>query len=105
MTVREKLIYMGAGCGIGVIVGALFASRSGYEIRQTLSDKVNDLTHRVQQKLQSSGITDTATKTWDDVVEKGRDIVSIGKRRLNESIEAGRRKFNESMEANDLAER
>ena len=60
---------------------------------------------KVQEKVQESGIADTASQTWRNVMEKGKNVASIGKTRLNESIEAGKRKFNESMEDDDLAER
>ena len=107
--VNDKLVYLGAGCGIGLVLGLLFAPRSGEEIRHTLTSKVDDLTHKVQdkvqEKVQESGIADTASQTWRNVMEKGKNVASIGRTRLNESIEAGKRKFNESMEDDDLAER
>ena len=102
--VNDKLVYLGAGCGIGLVLGLLFAPQSGEEIRHTLTSKVDDLTHKVQEKVQESGIGDTATQTWRNAVEKGKNVASIGRTRLNESIEAGKRKFNESMEREDLAE-
>ena len=60
ITVNDKLIYLGAGCGIGLIVGLLFAPQSGEEIRHTLTNKVDDLSQKVQEKVQQSGIADTA---------------------------------------------
>src|SRR5436305_3416607 len=105
VNINDKLIYLGAGCGIGLVLGLLFAPQSGEEIRHTLTSKVDDLTHKVQEKVQESGIGDTASQTWHNVMEKGRNVASIGRTRLNESIEAGKRKFNESMEDDDLAER
>jgi gas vesicle protein len=105
ITVNDKLIYLGAGCGIGLVLGLLFAPQSGEDMRHTLTSKVDDLTHKVQERVQESGISDTASQTWRNVVEKGKNVANIGKARLNESIEAGRRRFNESMEDDDLAER
>src|ERR1051325_4066873 len=105
ITRNDKLIYLGAGCGIGLVLGVLFAPQSGEEIRHTLTDKVDDLTHKVQEKVQQSGIGDTASETWRSVVEKGKNVANIGRARVNESIEAGRRKFNESIEDEDLAGR
>ena len=105
ITINDKLIYLGAGCGIGLIVGLLFAPQSGEQTRSTLTSKVDDLTHKVQEKVQQSGIGDTAGETWRNVVEKGKNVANIGRSRLNESIEAGKRKFNESVEDEDLAER
>ena len=105
MSMSEKFIYFGAGCGIGLALGALFAPQSGQETRQNLSSKVDDLTHRVQERINASGIRETASQTWHDVVQKGKNVADIGRQRLNESIEAGRRKFNESMEDDDIAHR
>src|SRR5256885_7728374 len=47
ISVNDKLIYLGAGCGIGLVMGLLFAPRSGQDIRHTLTSKVDDLTHKV----------------------------------------------------------
>jgi gas vesicle protein len=105
INISDKFIYLGAGCGIGFVLGLLFAPQSGQEIRHTLTSKVDDLTNRVQEKVQQTGIGETAGQTWHNVVEKGKNIASIGRARLNESIEAGRRKFSESIEDDDLAER
>ena len=106
INISDKLLYLGAGCGIGLVVGTLFAPRSGQEMRTDLSSKVDDLTHKVQERIQASGIGETASQTLQNVVEKGRNVASIGKRRLNDSVEAARSKFNESIEAaEDLSER
>ena len=105
ININDKLIYLGAGCGIGLVVGLLFAPQSGEEIRHTLTSKVDDLTSKVQERVHQSGIGETASQTWRNVVEKGKNVASIGKSRLNESIEAGKQKFNESLEGEDLAER
>ena len=101
--INDKFIYLGAGCGIGLVLGLLFAPQSGEETRHTLGSKVDDLTHKVQEKVQESG--DAAGQTWRNVVEKGKNIANMGRSRLNESIEAGKRQFNESMENENLAER
>jgi len=103
--ISDKIIYLGAGCGIGLVIGALFAPHSGEEIRRNLTTKVDDLSHRVQDKIQSSGIPEAASQTWNKAVERGKNVASIGRRRLNDSIEAGRRRFNESIETDDFAER
>src|SRR5262249_20974595 len=103
INISDKLFYLGAGCGLGFVLGALFAPKSGQQTRQDLSNKVDDLTHKVQEKIQSSGIKDTAAQTWQDVVQRGKNVASFGRQRMNDSIEAARRKFNDSME--DLTER
>ncbi len=37
INVSDKLIYLGAGCGIGMVLGLLFAPQSGEEIRHNLT--------------------------------------------------------------------
>ena len=103
--ISDKAMYFAAGCGIGVALGALLAPKSGSEMRQNLSNKVDDLTQKVQDRLQSSGIGDAASRTWNTVVEQGRNVANIGSRRIRESVEAARQRFSESMEDDDLAER
>jgi gas vesicle protein len=105
ININDKLLYFGAGCGLGLALGALFAPRSGQEARQNLSSKMDDLSHKVQDRIQSSGIGESAGQTWQNVMERGKNVASIGRRRFNESIEAGRRRFNTSIEDDDLEER
>lgn len=104
ININDRLIYFGAGCGIGIVLGALFAPKSGEETRHDLSTKVDDITHKVQDKINSSGIREAANQTWQNVVEKGKNVATMGRRRVNESIEAGRRRFNESIEDEDFTE-
>ena len=105
ININDKLLYLGAGCGLGLVLGALFAPRSGQETRRNLSSKVDDLTHKVQERIQTSGIGETASQTLHNVVQRGRNVASIGRQRLHESIEAGKRRMNESIEDDDLFER
>jgi len=105
INVSDKLIYLGAGCGIGLVLGLLFAPRSGQEIRHTLTSKVDDLANKFQEKVQHTGIAETTGQNWHNVVDKGKNIANIGRSRLNESIEAGKRKYSESIEDEDLSER
>ena len=102
INVSDKLIYLGAGCGIGVILGLLLAPQTGEEMRHTITDKMDDLTHKVQDRISHSGIGDTATQTWNSVIEKGKNVANISRQRLNESLEAGRRKYNEGIQSDDL---
>ena len=46
-------------------------------------------------------MTDTVKDTVKNAVDRGRNVASIGRQRINESIEAGKRKFNESLESFD----
>jgi gas vesicle protein len=105
ISVNNKLIYFGAGCGLGLLLGALFAPSSGEETRRNLSNRMDDLTQQFQNRINSSGIRDSANQAWQNVMEKGRNVVSIGRQRFNESKEAAARRFNESIEDESLGER
>jgi gas vesicle protein len=109
INVSDKLIYLAAGCGIGAVLGVLFAPESGLRTRHNLTTKMDDLTHKVQDKVHQSGVSETASQTWHNVVERSKNVAgnvaSIGRQRLNDSIEAGKRRFNESIEDDDLIER
>lgn len=105
INVSDKLIYLAAGCGIGAVIGVLFAPRSGQEMRHDLTTKMDDLTHKVQEKAQQSGVREAASQTWHNVVEKGKNVATIGRQRVNESIEAGKRRFSQSIEDDDQVER
>jgi gas vesicle protein len=104
LNIDDRLIYFGAGCALGLALGALFAPQSGRKTRHNLSDKVDDLTHKVQDKINPSGIRETASQTWHDAVQKGKNVASFGKQRFSESVEEGKRKFAESIEDDDLAQ-
>jgi hypothetical protein len=66
---------------------------------------VNDLSHQVKDKINTSGVAESASQTWQNVVEKGRNVASIGRKRFNESVEAARNRYHESIETEDLSER
>ena len=98
MTINiNKLFYLLAGAAVGM----LFAPKSGQEIRSDLTDKMDEMKTRLQKKVQDTRITDDVSNTVKNVMEKGRNVASIGRQRFNESVEAGKRKFNESIESFD----
>ena len=97
ININNKLFYLLAGAAVGM----LFAPKSGQEIRSDLTDRVDDLKSRLQKKVQDTHITDDVSNTVKNVMEKGRNVASIGRQRFNESVEAGKRKFNESIESFD----
>jgi len=105
INVSDKLMYLAAGCGIGAALGLLFAPRSGRDMRKNLTRKVDKLAGQVQEKVQESGVGSAASSTFRNVMAKGRNIASIGKHRINESIGAGKHKFDESIKGEDLASR
>jgi len=104
INISEKAIYFGAGCGIGLLIGALLAPQSGRETRQNITDKVDDLTQKVQQKIQSSGIRDATTRTLHTVIDRGRNVANLGRQRIRESVEAGVQRFDQSFMDDDVIE-
>jgi gas vesicle protein len=97
ININNKLFYLLAGAAVGM----LFAPKSGQEIRSDLTDKMDEMKTRLQKKVQDTHITDDVSNTVKNVMEKGRNVASIGRQRFNESVEAGKRKFNESIESFD----
>ena len=70
------------------------------------TNKVEDLTHKVQKRISQTGIGSTAKQTVSSMVERGKNVASIGRKRVHESMEAARQKLNESIEEeDDLSER
>jgi len=97
ININNKLFYLLAGAAVGV----LFAPKSGQETRTDISDKVEDLRSKFQKKVQDTHISEDVSSTVRNVMQRGRNVASIGRQRINESIEAGKRKFNESLESPD----
>jgi gas vesicle protein len=98
INLNNKLFYLLAGAAVGV----LFAPKAGQEMRSDLSGKVGTLKNKLQEKVQDTGIAEEVTGTVRNVMERGRNLASIGRQRVNESIEAGKRKFNESVESREF---
>jgi gas vesicle protein len=100
INVSNKLFYLLAGAAAGV----LLAPKSGQEMRSTLTGKVDDLKNKIQDRVGSGtgeGVTSAVQDTVKNVVDRGKNVASIGRQRFNESIEAGKRKYNESLDSYD----
>lgn len=104
-TISDKWFYLGLGAAVGV----LLAPKSGKEMRGTIASKGQELRDTVVSRLHETGVADSSSQTLHEIVERGKEVVergrnvasnvaSIGRQRLNDSIEAGKRKFNESIE-------
>ncbi|MBI4471550.1 MAG: hypothetical protein HY646_02710 [Acidobacteria bacterium] len=68
MNAGEKFLYVLAGIGLGAAVGILFSQRG-----------------------RGSEVLERASSSVRNVVEKGKNVASIGRRRAAESVEAGRK--------------
>src|SRR5262245_40760283 len=97
ININNRLFYL----LIGAAVGVLFAPKSGQETRTDLSDRVDDLRAKLQKRVHDNHITEDVGNKVRNVMERGKNVASIGRQRINESVEAGKRKFNESLESFD----
>ncbi len=76
------------GAAVGAALGVLFAPQSGAELRSQLADSADKLRQRAGDTY------DQASRTVNDLVDKGRDAVRQGKEKLDEARTA----FNEGYE-------
>lgn len=91
MTIRisDKLIYFGAGCGIGLALGSLLSGPArNHEVRQNSSGKAGDLTGRVR------GASD-----------QGKNIAPFVRQRPQQMRPPEKRRNNEHIDDADLSER
>jgi len=91
--INDKLLYLFAGIGLGTVIGNLFSQSSGQEMRNTLSTRAHEGVDRLSQTVEegrrfikNSEIPKQAGDTVRSVVNKGKNVASIGKRRLTENI-------------------
>ena len=101
INISNKLFYLLAGAAVGV----LFAPKAGQDMRTDLTDKVGDLKNRLQERVQGTGIAEEVTGTVRNVMERGKNVASISRQRINQSIEAGKRRFNESLHSDEDEDR
>jgi gas vesicle protein len=96
MTQAEKLLYFVAGTGIGATIGVLFASRSGKEVRNTLTRRAQRGLDRISEKVEEGR---SYLREDGGAKARVREFVGRGKQAFNESFESVRDRFNESIEA------
>jgi gas vesicle protein len=87
INLNEKLLYLLAGTGVGAMIGMLLAPKSGQDLRSTISSKVEEGRRLVEEKSPLIG------ESVRRAVERGKNVASIGKQRMNESIEAGKTEY------------
>jgi gas vesicle protein len=81
--------YFLVGCGIGAVIGILFAPKSGKETRDYLSqeaEKGKEYTQRKARELR---------ERVEDLVERGTDMVMQQKDTLSGAMDAGRKAYQE----------
>jgi len=79
-----KVGYFLAGVGIGAVVALLFAPKSGKETRKFIADKAGKGKDYVAAK--GRGLR----KQADELVDKGKEVVTKQKERLADALEAGK---------------
>jgi gas vesicle protein len=95
---RDGLANFLLGLGLGVGVGLLFAPKSGEETRDILLSKADE--GKEFLKKQTSGLRETA----NEMVDKGRDVISRQKDTLSDAIEAGKQAYREKVEPNGASQ-
>jgi gas vesicle protein len=85
--IDSKVSYFLAGLGVGSLIGILFAPKSGEDTREYLSLKVNEGSEYAQKKVQDLRVR------AEDLVERGKEVVSQEKRKIAAAIHEGRETY------------
>jgi gas vesicle protein len=88
---RDGLANFVLGVGVGVVVGLLFAPKTGEETRELLKNKADE--GKEYLKKRGSELRETA----EDVLERGRDVVGRQKDTLAEAVAAGKQAYRETV--------
>ena len=80
----SRVSYFLVGLGIGTLLGILFAPKSGEETREYLIGKAEEGRDYAQRKARE--LRDHA----EDLVERGKEVVSSQSDQLTSAIEAGK---------------
>jgi gas vesicle protein len=83
----SKVSYLLVGLGIGSLVGILFAPRSGEETREYLVQKAREGSEYTQKK------TRELKERAEDIVERGKKVVTQKKGQITTAIDAGREAY------------
>ena len=75
------------GLGVGVVIGMLFAPKSGHETREIIKNKAGEGTDYLKQR--GTELKQTASE-W---VEKGKEALGRQKSQIADAMEAGRQAY------------
>ncbi len=95
---RDGLANFVLGVGVGVVVGLLFAPKTGEETRELLKNKADE--GKEYLKKRGSELRETA----EDVLERGRDVVGRQKDTLAEAVAAGKQAYRETVHPAEASE-
>ena len=90
--------YFFLGLGAGVVVGMLFAPRSGTETRNYLQTKTREGTDYL--KKQGEDLADGATAT----IERGKQQLRNQVNNLSDAIDGGKQAYREAVETTPFAD-
>jgi gas vesicle protein len=83
----SKFSFFLVGLGIGALLGILFAPKSGEETREFLSSKADEGRDYAQKKARE------LRERADDLIQRGKDVVSKQKEALSSAIETGKETY------------
>lgn len=92
----NKLSYFFLGMGLGVAVGLLFAPKSGPETRDLILSKADEGKEYLRRR--GEDLKDSA----NDLLDKGRTMVSKQKDQFNSAVEAGKQAYREHVGQGDV---
>ncbi len=95
---RDGLANFVLGVGVGVVVGLLFAPKTGEETRELLKNKADE--GKEYLKKRGSELRETA----GEVLERGRDVVGRQKDTLAEAVAAGKQAYRETVHPAEASE-
>ena len=95
---RDGLANFVLGVGVGVVVGLLFAPKTGEETRELLKNKADE--GKEYLKRRGSELRESA----DDILERGRDVVGRQKDTLAEAVAAGKQAYRETVHPAEASE-
>jgi gas vesicle protein len=95
---RDGLANFVLGVGVGVVVGVLFAPKTGEETRELLKNKADE--GKEYLKKRGSELRETA----GEVLERGRDVVGRQKDTLAEAMAAGKQAYRETVHPAEASE-
>src|SRR5438128_11785333 len=80
----SKVSYLIVGLGLGVLVGILFAPKSGEETRDFLAEKADEGSKYAQRKARE------LKERAEDLVEKSKEVAARQKESITAAVDSGR---------------
>jgi gas vesicle protein len=96
--IDSKISYFLVGLGVALLIGILFAPKSGEDAREYLSRKVNEGNEYAQKKVQDLRVR------AEDLVERGKEVVTQEKRKIAAAVHEGRETYQRQKDTRYLSE-